>query len=520
MGICPILSGFKMSEIDGREEVKIIEIECLKEKCIFYDQENNNCSVQNISEIFSIKKGLQILKTSIHDEIYDFKYEISSRLQEIFEKITGNISNLGILSEINQNIGNILTSINEIKEKSFTDEKMKNIFSDIFNPVNESISTLQNNLKNISVINDEIKGNLISIAEKISILESIKSSVTEIENTGKSLKDNISTFQTSIEEIKSLSGKIESSFTTFFDSVNWVKNILSDIDGKFEDVKKLLLENKDNVSNNFSELSSNFRKFIEEIMNLNNTYLKSFADNIENLRGEMAKILDGMNVFLFPLLTELKEINSENFEKIYPRIDNIGERIFELSGFLNTFSEKMRDFSESVFTFINEIKSDFKTIKEKEEIREAEEINDEGVLHFYSGNIELAISKFNEALKISQKPEILFNLASALSYKGEKEKAEEIFIKLIKEYPDYAPSFSELGMITFEKGKTEEAINLMMEGLEKEPKNQYILANIGYAYEKLNDIENALKYWKKAIEIDSSLFEVQDSINFYTERRI
>ncbi len=507
MGICPFLSGYKLSEVEGKEEIKLIEIECIKERCNFFNLGEGICVFMNINEINSLKKGLQVLKSSIHDELYDLKYDLSDKTEKLSNLILQIVDEFSKISKISEIIEIIISNLKEIQNKISIDENIKNIINESVNPINQSLSMINENLKILPETFDVIKNNISVLLEKISIFDELKNLIREIESSEKNILNMIP------EKFDNITNNISG----YIASIN---NSFAEITPKLQEIRNIIYENKDLNEKSFLNIVENLNKLFDEALKKESVSYEDLKGTLKLIDDEIVKLAEIINVGILSKFSEIKDKNSEDFEKVISRFEYLNNKIAEMTDSLNVFGNKTKEFSDSIFSFITEIKNDFLSIKKSEQLRLAREMNDDAILEFYSGNVDLAIKKFNEALKIETKPEILFNLASALSYKGEKEKAEEILLQLINQFPDHASSFAELGMIAFDKGKIQDAIELIKQGLEKEPGNQFILANLGYVYEKLNDIDNALKFWKKAIEIDPSLFEVKDSINFYTERRI
>ncbi|MEM7163251.1 MAG: tetratricopeptide repeat protein [Bacteroidota bacterium] len=61
-------------------------------------------------------------------------------------------------------------------------------------------------------------------------------------------------------------------------------------------------------------------------------------------------------------------------------------------------------------------------------------------------------------------PFLLYAIAVEYRNKGEEKKTEQIFTKLVKEHPEYLPSYYQLGQILEKKGKMSKAIALYRKG--------------------------------------------------------
>ena len=159
-------------------------------------------------------------------------------------------------------------------------------------------------------------------------------------------------------------------------------------------------------------------------------------------------------------------------------------------------------------------------MEDKDRMNQGMRLNDEGVLDFYAGDIPSAIEKFRKAIELAgRKREILINLAMALSKSGENEEAREILEEILNENPDDVEAILSMGVISFNRGEEEEALALMEKARNVE-ENPLVIANLGFVYEKMGNIDRALEMWEKALSMDSSLIEVEEAINRYKERRI
>jgi len=61
-------------------------------------------------------------------------------------------------------------------------------------------------------------------------------------------------------------------------------------------------------------------------------------------------------------------------------------------------------------------------------------------------------------------PFLLYAIAAEYQNRGNVKQTQSIFTKLVKEHPDYLPSYYQLGQILESKGKYEKAIALYRKG--------------------------------------------------------
>lgn len=91
-----------------------------------------------------------------------------------------------------------------------------------------------------------------------------------------------------------------------------------------------------------------------------------------------------------------------------------------------------------------------------------------GLLYVLSGDKEKAL-KFNiEAYDFNADDMIILdNLAEAYAMCGEKEKAEEMYEKLMEKEPHFPEAYYGYGLLLIEKGEREKGIELIRESLDK-----------------------------------------------------
>ncbi|MCK9181739.1 MAG: tetratricopeptide repeat protein [Fibrobacteraceae bacterium] len=89
----------------------------------------------------------------------------------------------------------------------------------------------------------------------------------------------------------------------------------------------------------------------------------------------------------------------------------------------------------------------------------------------------------DESIALDSSNAFSFNLkALVLQGMGEVDEAKAIFIRILSEYPDFAPAYSNLGNLYWEAGQIEDAWDIWSMGVIQFPKNRH------------------LKYWTKVAE--------------------
>jgi tetratricopeptide (TPR) repeat protein len=117
--------------------------------------------------------------------------------------------------------------------------------------------------------------------------------------------------------------------------------------------------------------------------------------------------------------------------------------------------------------------------------------------------------KFREAEKIllgsekffKNKEGYNFMLGSMYERQKEYDKAEKTFKKVIESNPKHAPALNYLGYMLADRGvRLEESLELIKKAVDLDPNNGAYLDSLGWAYFKLNRVDEAETYLKKALD--------------------
>jgi len=81
----------------------------------------------------------------------------------------------------------------------------------------------------------------------------------------------------------------------------------------------------------------------------------------------------------------------------------------------------------------------------------------------------------------------------------------------LEKEPQNAAFIDSLGWVYYQQGRYEEALEKLKEAASKMD-DPVIFDHVGDAYYKLNDKENALKYYEKALEMDPEKEEIKEKI--------
>lgn len=141
---------------------------------------------------------------------------------------------------------------------------------------------------------------------------------------------------------------------------------------------------------------------------------------------------------------------------------------------------------------------------------EGNQVKDDGVLLYSMNKINEAKEVFEQIPQDSRDAEtwlLLSNIAQDLQDEGHV----EVYLRYaINKDPKYYKAYYNLGILSFNKGDIDEAIDYFKTALKYNKKNSYILTNLGCCYLAKKNLTIAKFYFNKAINLNS-----QNPTNYY-----
>ena len=122
---------------------------------------------------------------------------------------------------------------------------------------------------------------------------------------------------------------------------------------------------------------------------------------------------------------------------------------------------------------------------------------------------------YEKALSLDPENELaLNNYAYNLSERNEKlSKALEMSKKSLTKNPNSSSFFDTLGWIYFQMGKFNDAKENIQKSVNINPKSSVVLEHLGDVFNALKDKENAVNFWKRALEFDPNNTTLKAKIN-------
>ena len=136
--------------------------------------------------------------------------------------------------------------------------------------------------------------------------------------------------------------------------------------------------------------------------------------------------------------------------------------------------------------------------------------NNLGILALNEGNLVEADSLFRKAISIDSSYAVaLHNLASVRQDRGDLAGAEKFYRASLRADSTLLASYNNLGALLLQAQRSAEAADVLDKGLSFYPDQPYLLKNRGVAAQKLGNDDAAITYWKRGIEKDSTIVELQ-----------
>jgi tetratricopeptide (TPR) repeat protein len=130
--------------------------------------------------------------------------------------------------------------------------------------------------------------------------------------------------------------------------------------------------------------------------------------------------------------------------------------------------------------------------------------NNLGVVQFEKGNVEDAIEKYQQSLRLHPDyPEAHYNLGSALLQKGDADEAIRQCEEALKIQPNEPDAHIVLGNAFMAKQDVDRAIDHYVQALQLRPDDSNAHYNLGTALKQKGDVERAAREYEKARESES-----------------
>ena len=147
------------------------------------------------------------------------------------------------------------------------------------------------------------------------------------------------------------------------------------------------------------------------------------------------------------------------------------------------------------------------------------------IYHFLKADLLKDIEKFEESKailnelylskNIKDKKDILFLLSTVEQLDSNFLNAEEILLKVIKDYPNFSDAYLNLSDLYFQQKYPKKAKDVISKGIKINPNIPQMYVNYGMIARSLGDIKDAKENFLKAISMDKNLFTCYMSLSTF-----
>lgn len=129
---------------------------------------------------------------------------------------------------------------------------------------------------------------------------------------------------------------------------------------------------------------------------------------------------------------------------------------------------------------------------------EAKALSEDAKRYFQSGDLNMALTKFNEALEIAPKsPDILNSLGLIYKKKGDLNTAQKYYAKALEYGPECAECYNNLGVLEADKGDEVGAVLNLKRAILLAPTYADPYFNLAVVMEKEGNFRSAVDSYKK-----------------------
>lgn len=140
----------------------------------------------------------------------------------------------------------------------------------------------------------------------------------------------------------------------------------------------------------------------------------------------------------------------------------------------------------------------------------------EASYYLKKGNVAKAIVNYEKALDIDNLNNMVRTSLATLYYRnGQLKEAEDTFKTIIKQEPEYGPTYYSLALLLAETGRNKEAIEQLEKAMIHMPENLRVYYNLGLLYDSIDETENAKNTIIKGLKVYPTNEELLYTLAFF-----
>jgi uncharacterized protein (TIGR03032 family) len=142
-----------------------------------------------------------------------------------------------------------------------------------------------------------------------------------------------------------------------------------------------------------------------------------------------------------------------------------------------------------------------------------------GVIQCSLGNFNAGIACYQQALLLQPSAHIRFNLGLALHKSGQLEAAEQTYLALVADYPDYSAAYQQLGNLYQQRQQFLNAISYYKQAIQQQPQLASAWCNLAVAFQAIGEIQQAQTAFQQALNLNPNYIEALNGLGAVYEKQ-
>lgn len=142
-----------------------------------------------------------------------------------------------------------------------------------------------------------------------------------------------------------------------------------------------------------------------------------------------------------------------------------------------------------------------------------------GVIFCHLGNLDAGIACYRRALSLQPLAHTRFNLGLALQKQGDLDAAEQVYLELLTDQPNYAAAHQHLGNLYQQRQQFPIAITHYQQAIQHQPQMAEAWCNLGVALQAIGETQQAIQSYQQALEIHPNYGEAHNGLGAAYEKQ-
>ncbi len=268
-------------------------------------------AVINIPMVVTGVHALKLVDPATGEELYSLDIDVTSKLDEITEKLDVIILNLGdvntsfieklggIEGKIDQviaDLGTISSETDSISDKLNTLQSMLNSISGTVDSISGDIAYIKTNVGTLAADIDKLNATLVALittktGEVYALLNTSVGAITakldDLNELGVSISGDLSTALSKLDNIGSKLDTVSSDLSSVSSKVDEVKNMLTTLNSSLSDLKSIIESKASDVMNKLDSILSKLDQLSQDVSGLKTNVKTISEEKIPSLESKL-----------------------------------------------------------------------------------------------------------------------------------------------------------------------------------------------------------------------------------------